>query len=185
MRTFIAIDLDEAIKKELTALVEELRPLGKNVRWVNPAGMHLTLKFLGEISDQDSRDVCAAVEEIASRHQAFQLALKGTGVFPPGRQDPRVLWVGAENNPGLTELQADVEQGLEKLGWEREKREYHPHLTLGRVKFPSRLDALLSEFEKSRSRSFGEMRVLRLTFFQSTLKPSGAEYSVLAEFKLK
>jgi len=185
MRTFIAIDLDGAIKKELAALVEELRPLGKNIRWVKPAGMHLTLKFLGEISDQQARDVCASAKEIAGRHQAFHLALKSTGVFPPGRRDPRVLWVGAENNPGLIGLQADVDRGLERLGWEREKREYHPHLTLGRVKFPSRMDAFLAEFEKNRDRAFGEMRVLRVTFFQSILKPSGAEYSILAEFALK
>jgi 2'-5' RNA ligase len=93
--------------------------------------------------------------------------------------------VGVEDNPSLIALQADVELGLEKLGWEKEKREYHPHLTIGRVKFPSRLDALLAEFEKSRDRSFGGMRVSRVTFFQSVLKPSGAEYSALAEFRLK
>lgn len=185
MRTFIAIDLEEGIKKELAALVEEIRPLGKNVRWVTPAGMHLTLKFLGEISVPDSRDVCGTVEQIVGQHPTFALVLKGRGVFPPGRRDPRVLWVGVEDNPSLIELQADVERGLEKLGWEREKRDYHPHLTIGRVKFPSRLDALLAEFEKNRGRSFGEMRVLRLTFFQSTLKPWGAEYSVIAEFNLK
>ncbi len=185
MRTFIAIDLDDGIKKELTALVEEFRPLGKNVRWVSLAGMHLTLKFLGEIAAPASQEVCRTVEQIAGRHPAFPLVLKGTGVFPPGRRDPRVLWVGVAENPSLVGLQADVERGLEELGWEKEKREYHPHLTLGRVKFPSRLDALLAEFEKNRDRSFGGMQVLRVTFFQSTLKPSGAEYSVLAEFRLQ
>ena len=185
MRTFIAIDLDEGIKKELAALVEELRPFGKNVRWVGPGGMHLTLKFLGETSDSGFQEACGALQQIIGRHPAFSLVLKSTGVFPPGRRDPRVLWVGVEDNPSLIELQADVERGLEKLGTEKEKREYHPHLTIGRVRFPSRLDALLAEFEKSRGRPFGGMRVSRVAFFQSILKPSGAEYTVLAEFRLK
>jgi 2'-5' RNA ligase len=184
MRTFIAIDLDEGIKKELAALVEELRPLGKNVRWVNPSGMHLTLKFLGETSAPQFQDACGALEQVIGRHPAFSLALKSTGVFPPGRRDPRVLWVGVEDNPNLIALQADVELGLEKLGWEKEKREYHPHLTIGRLRFPSHLAVLMAEFGKSRARSFGGMSVSRVAFFQSVLKPSGAEYSILAEFQL-
>jgi 2'-5' RNA ligase len=185
MRTFIAIDLDETIKKNLETMVDEVRPLGKNIRWVSPAGMHLTLKFLGETAESDFQGVCRAVERVAGRHTSFPLALTGTGVFPPGGRNPRVLWVGVENNPNLVELQADVERGLEELGWEREKRTYHPHLTLGRVKFPSPCDALLAELEKRRGRTFGTMRVLKLTIFQSVLKPSGAEYSILAEFSLK
>jgi len=184
MRTFIAIDLDESLKRALETLVGELRPLAKSVRWVGVAGMHLTLKFLGEISEADSARVSSVLGEIAPRHPNFELVLEGTGVFPPGRRDPRVLWVGMASGPPLLALQEDIEREMEKLGFEREKRRFHPHLTLGRVKFPSRLDLLVQEMGKRQGQKFGGMRVRKFTFFQSTLKPSGAEYTVLKEFFL-
>ncbi len=184
MRTFIAIDLDEAIKKSLAAWIDELRPRAKEVRWVSPAGMHLTLKFLGEISPDFSPEVCRAVDRAVSRHPSFGLALKGTGVFPPGKKAPRVLWAGVEPNPALDSLQLEIEESLAEIGLEKEKREFHPHLTVGRVKSPRGIEELLSELEKSRHRSFGRMEVIKVTFFESLLKPSGAEYKSLAEFRL-
>jgi len=184
MRTFIAIDLDDSLKKALETLAGELGPLAKSVRWVGAAGMHLTLKFLGEIAEADAARVSSALEEVASRHRVFALMLEGTGAFPPGRRDPRVLWVGVAPGPPLLGLQEDIEKEMEKLGFEREKRLFHPHLTLGRVKFPSRLDLLIQELRKHQDQRFGEMSVQKFTFFQSTLKPSGAEYTVLKELRL-
>ncbi len=184
MRTFIAIDLDSQLKKNLAALIDELRPNGKNIRWVSAEAMHLTLKFLGEIADQDVSRIASTVEHIAKNHKPFDLKLLGTGWFPPGKKDPRVLWVGIQGDPSLKVLQEDIESGMEKLGFAREKREFHPHLTLGRVKFPSRLESLLSELEKNKETAFGKMEAQKVTFFKSTLKPSGAEYSVLSEFPL-
>ncbi len=185
MRTFIAIDLDLPLKKILEALIDELRPNGKNIRWVNTQGMHLTLKFLGEIPDQDVLRIAGLLENIVKSHSAFDLTLQGAGWFPPGRKNPRVLWVGVDGGPSLKTLQEEIEIAVEKLGFAREARESHPHLTLGRVKFPSLLEPLLSDLEKRRETVFGEMRVSKVTFFKSTLKPSGAEYSVLSEFPLR
>jgi 2'-5' RNA ligase len=184
MRTFIAIDLDDGLKKALETLAGELRPLAQSVRWVGAAGMHLTLKFLGEIEEADAARISAALEEIGPRHAVFALVLQGTGAFPPGRRDPRVFWAGAAPEPPLLGLQEDIEKEMEKLGFEREKRRFHPHLTLGRVKFPSRLDFLIQEMRKHQDRRFGEMSVEKFTFFQSTLKPSGAAYTVLKEYLL-
>lgn len=185
MRTFIAIGLDEAIRKNLAALIDELKPWGKDVRWVSPAGMHLTLKFLGEVSPNFSREICRTLDLVVGKHSPFGLVVRGTGVFPPGKGAPRVLWAGIEAGPGLESLHEEIEQGLEKLGLERERREFHPHLTLGRVKLPRRNGRLLAELEKHRERVFGRMDVSRVTFFQSFLKPEGAEYRALAEFNLK
>ncbi len=184
MRTFIAIDLDDGLKKSLAALVDELRPLAKNVRWVNVSGMHLTLKFLGEIPEENAAGIGAALEEMASRQRPFRLVLKGTGIFPQGRINPRVFWVGAEPVPGLVLLQEEIEREMDKLGFEREKRPYHPHLTLGRVKFAGPLDPLVKEFEQRQDRVFGEMNVRQFILFRSLLKPTGAEYSVLKELDL-
>lgn len=185
MRTFIAIDLDSQLKKNLAALIDELRPNGKNVRWVSAEAMHLTMKFLGEIADRDVARTASTLENIVKNHKPFLLKLLGTGWFPPGRKDPRVLWVGVQGDPSLKVLQEDTESAMERLGFAREKREFHPHLTLGRVKFPSRFEPLLLELEKRQNAAYGEMQVRKITFFKSTLKPSGAEYSVLSEFQLK
>jgi 2'-5' RNA ligase len=129
MRTFIAIDLDIGLKKSLAALVDELRPLAGNVRWVNVSGMHLTLKFLGEIQEESAAGIGSVLDEISRRHRPFPLVLKGTGVFSQGRKNPRVFWVGAEPVMDLMSLQEEIERGMERLGFEREKRPYHPHLT--------------------------------------------------------
>lgn len=184
MRTFIAIDLDSPLKRNLEALIDELRPHGKNIRWVSAEGMHLTLKFLGEIADQNVSGIAGSLENVIKNYKPFSLRLQGAGWFPPGRKNPRVLWVGVQGDPSLKILQEEVESATEKLGFAREKREFHPHLTLGRVKFPSGLEPLLLELEKHKETTFGEMQVRKVTFFKSTLKPSGAEYSVLSEFAL-
>lgn len=113
------------------------------------------------------------------------LTVSGTGAFPPGSRTPRVLWAGVQAAPSLSLLQEEIEAGCETLGFARETRPFSPHLTLGRVKSPAGLAPVLQEFEKSREAAFGEMIVGRLTFFQSTLKPSGAEYSIIREFPLK
>jgi 2'-5' RNA ligase len=184
MRTFIAIDLDNQLKKNLEALIDELRPNGRNIRWVRSEAMHLTLKFLGEIAEENVSRIESALENIVKTHRSFTLKLQGTGVFPPGRRDPRVLWVGIQGDPSFKVLQEAIESAMEKLGFAREKRDFQPHLTLGRVKFPSRLEPLLADLEKHKETPFGEMEVRKVTFFRSTLRPSGAEYSVLSEFPL-
>jgi RNA 2',3'-cyclic 3'-phosphodiesterase len=184
MRTFIAIDLDESLKRALEILADELKPLTRSVRWVGPSGMHLTLKFLGEISEEDAVRVSSALEETASRHRVFTLVLERTGTFPPGGRAPRVLWVGVVPAAPLLALQEDIEGEMAKLGFEREKRAFHPHLTLGRVKSPSGLDPVVQEISQQQDRRFGDMSVQKFILFQSVLKPSGAEYTVLKEFRL-
>jgi 2'-5' RNA ligase len=184
MRTFIAVDLDEALKKSIAALVDELKPLAGNVRWVGASGMHLTLKFLGEIPEDEAAGVSSVLGHIAARHQPFPLLIKGTGVFPRGRRNPRVFWVGAVPVPALISLQEEIEREMEKRGFERERRPFRPHLTLGRVKFPAPLDSLVKGLQRHEQRIFGEMNVHGFVFFRSILRPSGAEYSVLKELCL-
>lgn len=181
MRAFIAIDLDEALKKSLADFVEELRPLARNVRWVGRPGMHLTLKFLGEIAEADVCGISSALEEIGRRQRPFPLVLQGTGAFPPGRRIPRVFWVGVAPVPALISLQEEIENEMGKRDFERENRPYHPHLTLGRVKSPEPLDPLILELQRHKERLFGEMNVQRFILFRSVLRPSGAEYTILKE----
>lgn len=186
MRTFIAIDLDPEIKKTLSVLIDELDKGHKNVRWVRHEGMHLTLKFLGEIGREKVSEIENVLKMISKKYGSFSLKFKSTGSFPPGMKNPRVLWIGIEEEEEtLTALQALLEGELEKLGFPRERRKFHAHLTLGRVKSLFNIKETLSILEKHRNRNFGEMKAVKISFIQSTLKPTGAEYSILSEFELR
>jgi 2'-5' RNA ligase len=184
MRTFIAIELAPEIKSELTRLIQNLASLTKNVRWVRADGLHLTLKFLGEILDAQAGRVSAVVEPCCRGRSPFSLSVKGTGWFPPGSKSPRVLWVGLEAGPDLASLQSGIELALAKEGFPSEKRDFHPHLTMGRIRSPHGLRPVLDELERAKDSEFGRMTVSHVTFFQSRLKPDGAEYSILGRFPL-
>ncbi len=184
MRTFIAIELDINIKNNLSEFIRKLDMGSKSIRWVKPQGMHLTLKFLGEIPEEKVHQVREVLEQSLRGYPAFSLRLKGTGSFPPRAKFPRVLWVGVEHNETLQKIQARLENGLEKLHFPKEKREYHPHLTLGRIKAPRNLDPVLTLLKEKEKKDFGEMKVGKITLFQSLLKPTGAEYAVLSEHRL-
>lgn len=188
MRTFIAIDLSQEIKKVLSRLIEELDEMDKEhkkIRWIKKEGMHLTIKFLGDIENEKISLIEKALKNISEKFEPFVLKLKGTGTFPPRSKNPRVLWIGIKEEETLKALQYQIEAELEKLSFPRESRKFHPHLTLGRVKVFSSLRQTLLLLEKYRERIFGEMKVEKITFFQSKLKPTGAEYSILSEFELK
>lgn len=184
MRSFVAIDLEPEIKRTLENLIQKLKKTGADVRWVGPQGMHLTLKFLGEVGADSLPAVEAVLRLAASGHQGFPLRLHGTGAFP-GQNNPRVLWVGITEEPELMGLQEDIDQGLEMEGYPRDEKAFHPHLTLGRVKSPSGIREVVLELEKYREVSFGEMTVRKVALFESTLRPQGAEYRVAAEFGLR
>lgn len=181
MRAFIAIDLDQAIKSELSALVARLARTRAEVRWVKLQGMHLTLKFLGEISaESDLPRVDQALRNAVLGTPCFELVLSGTGAFPDVRR-PRVLWAGVEPNPALDALQGRLESLLEQAGFPREDRPFKPHLTLGRVKGKFGLEAALAELSRNEKKTFGSMTVTRLSLFESRLRPDGAEYRVVSE----
>ncbi|HMA52934.1 MAG TPA: RNA 2',3'-cyclic phosphodiesterase [Acidobacteriota bacterium] len=183
MRAFIAIDLEPTIKESLRSLVERLRATRADVRWVNGGGMHLTLKFLGPVDEGQALRVKDILTEAAGKHHAFPLRLEGTGAFP-GEASPRVLWVGFAAEPELLTLQEDLDASLEAEGFEREKRTFTPHLTLGRVKGPERIAKAMSELAKHREESFGSMTVRKIALFESLLRPEGAEYRIVFEAAL-
>lgn len=184
MRTFIAIELEANLKKNLFDFQRKLRKLGPpTISWTRESGMHLTLKFLGEIDETESVRLKEPLAAVCAAAISFPISVRGTGSFPPHRP-PRVLWVGVEGPPALADLQAGVEAAAEEIGVPREERPFHPHLTLGRVKAPGGLQALMADLDRARALEFGSMTVRSLTFFQSVLKPSGAEYHPLAVFNL-
>lgn len=184
MRTFIAIELDINIKTNLFEFLRKLDMGIKGIRWIKSQGMHLTLKFLGEITEKKASQVRTVLDQSMKDYPPFLLSLKGTGAFPPRSKFPRVLWVGVEHNETLHKIQARLENDMEKLHFPKEKREFHPHLTLGRIKRPQNLGPILSLLQEQEKKEFGKMNVKKINFFQSILKPTGAEYSILSEHKL-
>jgi len=185
MRMFVAIELEKRIKDSVSALIKKLDKGDRNIRWVKPQGMHLTLKFLGDVSEDKIKEVKSVLGNIAKDYSPFQLHLKGTGTFPTEARIPRVAWIGIEKNEVLQRIQTRVENELHKIRFPKEKRKFHPHLTLGRIKGPQNLGVVIKTLKQYEEAEFGEMTVNRITLFKSTLKPTGAEYTILSEFYLE
>lgn len=185
MRTFIAVDLDPEIKRSLSDFVRRLKKASPDgTSWVREAGMHLTLKFLGEIDEARVEPVAKAMDEAVQSGRPFLIRVRGTGVFPNPRF-PRVLWVGIAPSGDLDALQARLESALAGAGFERESRPFHPHLTLGRVRSVPGIRNAVTELELQKNAEFGTMTAVKIALFRSVLRPGGAEYSVLKESPLR
>ncbi len=188
MRVFIAIDIDDRIRKALARLQDEM--LAKvdikksDAKWVNPKTMHLTLKFLGEIKDQQVVDVCNITRDVASRQKSFDIEIGGVGYF--GGKSARVLWVGAgQESENLLQLHADLEQGLASAGWPPETRKFAGHLTLCRIR-NSRAGVKLARLtEEYKGFSLGIVPADALCVYQSELRPEGPVYTVLGSYELQ
>jgi len=188
MRVFIAIDIDEQIRKALGGLQNELRSKvdikKSDVKWVNPDNIHLTLKFLGEIKDIQTVDVCNITKEVASRHESFELALETVGHF--GGRSARVLWVGTgQNSDNLLQLQSDLEEQLASAGWPRETRKFSGHLTLCRVRNSKAGVKLAQVTEEYKDFKLGTIAADSVLVYQSQLTPKGPIYTVLGNYKLQ
>ncbi|MCS7286387.1 MAG: RNA 2',3'-cyclic phosphodiesterase [Anaerolineae bacterium] len=190
IRTFVAIELDEEALEWLKRVQERLKtelPQGI-VRWVDPKGIHLTLKFLGEIPANKVKAVEEVLKEVSHRHRPFYFDYGGLGCFPSSSH-PNVVWVGVEEKTGaLLALQQDVERSLLKLGFRPEDRPFSPHLTLGRVSkgASSAERKRLGEYIKAgKVGSGGKVLVKAISLMKSDLRPSGAVYTRLALFPLK
>jgi len=188
MRVFIAIDIDEQIRKALGSLQNELRSkadIKKNdVKWVNPDNMHLTLKFLGEIKDVQAVEVCNITKEVASRHESFELDVETVGYF--GGRSARVLWVGVgQNCENLLQLQSDLEEQLASAGWPKETRKFSGHLTLCRVRNSKAGVKLAQMTEGYKDFKLGTISADLVSVYQSQLTPKGPVYTVLGNYKLQ
>ena len=190
IRTFIAIELDESVKDGLTKLQKRLEgqaPRG-SVRWVRPEGIHLTLKFLGDVPADQIEEITRALQKGCEGFAPFSLSCGGLGCFPNLKR-PRVVWTGIQEETGtLAQLQRAIEEHVAPLGYPTEKRKFSPHLTLGRVQKRvssgdlRRLGELVGASETG---TLGQMEVRSVNLMRSDLRPSGAVYTRLAEVELK
>jgi len=179
VRTFIAIELDEAIRTRLAQTAEALRGAGCKVRWVTPERMHLTLKFLGEIEPAALDAVAGAMATAAAGAGAFEIQVAGLGAFPP-RGAPRVVWAGVRDPEGqLAALHGRLNEALAAAGFERERRAFRAHLTLGRVKERRGAERLRRRLDEQAGGEFGIQEVRELVCFRSELSAHGPAYTPL------
>jgi len=180
MRLFVALEIPTEVRQNLAALLDSLRAISREPKWVRPESLHVTLKFLGEVADEEIGAVRAALEEIRSE-QAVSLEFRGLGFFPNTKR-PRVFWAGIEASANLKKLAEEIEAAMEKCGIPRETREFSPHLTLARLERPSMPEKLRVAIAENEQREFGALRTNEFHLIQSKLKPSGAEYTTIARF---
>lgn len=178
MRTFLAIEVPQYLRKKVDSLIQEEKKRGLPIKWVACDNLHITLKFLGEIDGIKKDEIAPVIAEVSKRYTPFKVRLEGLGCFPSPR-NPRVLWVGVTDGAEtLGRLASDLEERLSQFDFKKEKR-FHAHLTIGRIKKFCKIDDILSK--SITTDAFG---VDAITLFKSTLKPEGPIYEELKKFTL-
>ena len=187
-RVFVAILMGEQARKAVAAQITRLRPLSKAVTWVPPSGLHVTLSFLGDQTDEQLRDIMPALEEAAEDVSGFTMGLRGLGAFP-GLEHPRTIWVGVSDGGEVRYLQSRVAEALERRGIPGERRAWQPHVTIGRIP-PNRrwrrdgMAEIRSGLIRGGATVFGNSQVSSIELMRSDLFPSGARYTGIASVPL-
>ena len=184
LRLFIAIELPSNIIDGLRNVQEELKDKSNKSSWAKPENIHLTLKFLGDTETGKIDSMVNILEGIAGRSFSFEISVKGVGTFPAAG-NPRVIWVGIEENKDMLQLYNNIEEGLAALGFEKERRDFKPHLTIGRIKFLNDRAGLRRGLEKVAGLNLARFAVAGFALFKSTLTPEGAIHTKLKEYTLQ
>jgi 2'-5' RNA ligase len=184
IRGFVAIELPGTVKAFLTEVSGDLKRCRADVKWVRPEGIHLTLKFLGNVRGDLIPAIENALHATLVGQAAMNLQVTGLGAFP-GLNKPRVIWAGLKDMSGrMAPLATEIDKALEPLGFEREKRPFSPHLTLGRVRSNSGIRELVEAVRNQMDTAGPQFAADCVIFFESILKPSGAEYYPICSFDL-
>ena len=185
IRSFIAVEVPQAVKSRMDELQREIRRTEADVKWVRPEGIHLTLKFLGSIRQDDVERISQSIAPTIAGWEPFEVRVQGMGCFPNPR-NPRVVWLGMDRGKEtLTSLQQAVEKKMAELSFPPEDRPFSPHLTLGRVRSARGKGGLARAIEKHREAEVGTFQVREVFLFRSELHPSGAVYTKLGEFLMR
>ena len=188
IRTFVAVELSDSIKAHIAAGIAQLRQEQiDNMRLVRPEGVHLTLKFLGDIDANRVPTVADAMTQAAARHAPFSLALGQPGVFPNTNR-ARVLWIGVEGDLQLLRLlQSDIEEALIAAGFPPEKQRFNPHLTIGRMHHRASREDRRRATDALAALTLPEDRTIAvkaISLMKSTLFPGGAIYDQIVHTEL-
>jgi len=177
MRLFVALELDERAEALLADCQGRLKAVQRQLRWVRPDQIHLTLKFLGEVPEAQVPAICQALESLAV-HEPVEFGIAGIGWFGPP-SSPRVIWIGVEEPTGRLEaLQKACESALADLGFAPERRPFKPHLTLGRVRRGRGGRQISQAVARLEADGVGplDQRCDQVVLFESRLRPQGPQY---------
>ncbi len=185
IRTFIAIETNDAVRQRAAELIGILAATGAKVSWTKPHNLHLTLKFLDEVPRSSIPKVNAAVQKAAATLEPFELEIGTAGAFPNSGR-PRTLWLGAgQGSEALGKLHAALESELKAIGFPKEHRRFAGHLTIGRVRDPSpELSELGALLKQHAAFVAGRISVAELVVFSSQLAPQGAIHEALSRAAL-
>lgn len=183
MRTFIAVELPQEVKRKIEEVQAPLKKTDTHVSWVKPGNVHVTLKFLGEVKDEKVEDVFRSTEEALKESKVFDLSLKDLGCFPNLRR-PRVVWVGVDQGKDeLFQMQRRIEEELFKVRFPKEAKPFSAHLTIGRVKSGRNIEELTRQIDNTKFQT-EEVRIDEVVVMKSQLHPHGAIYTPLKKIKL-
>jgi RNA 2',3'-cyclic 3'-phosphodiesterase len=189
LRSFVAVEIPAEMQSALARCTAPLqkalpKPL---IRWVAPQNVHLTLKFLGDVSPANLERLAEALKVEAVAHETFTMSVDGLGAFPTPRR-ARVIWIGLEAPAALMALLRGVESVAARLGYASENRPFSPHLTIGRVGqnvSATDLQRIRTALEGTVVGALGTVRVEAVHIFKSDLKPGGPVYSHLYTLPMK
>jgi RNA 2',3'-cyclic 3'-phosphodiesterase len=188
LRAFIAADIPPFIQQSIQRHMDALRQaIGYSVRWVSAQNIHLTLKFLGEVSPANLEMLTQMLRAEADSHPAFDISIGGLGSFPSPKR-ARVLVIRIQAPAELEALQRGIESAVARLGYESDPRRFSPHLTIGRVReniTASAQQDIRRTLEETKIDSLGTARVDSVHLYKSELKPAGSVYTKLFSAPLK
>ena len=185
IRTFVALNVTESVRSRAAELADRLRESQADVKWMDSSNMHLTLKFLGDVSEQELAEVCHTAQAVCRETDVFELQCGGAGAFPNADR-PRTVWIGvSQGSQPLAALHQRMEQAFRELGFRREQRRFHGHLTLGRVQGggpkQQALGELLGQYDDFQTPI---MLAEEVRVYASYLDKTGPTYEILARCPL-
>ena len=185
-RLFLAIPINTE-NNGFAPLVNDLRNRlshEKLINWVRPTNIHLTLKFIGETPPQDEPKIIEAVSKVVENHHSFTMDFNRTGIFG-ARYAPRVLWLGMQQTPDeLLRLEEDVLKAFDSIGYQRDRQNFVPHLTLGRIKDLCEKQYFQKVVQAIEQKTYIHQEVNEIILFQSILRPDGAVYKIVKKWNL-
>lgn len=183
VRAFVAIPVPRRVAEAALDAAQRAAGTVRSIRWVALENIHLTLKFLGEISDEQAAGISAGLEAIAREATRDKGQVRGLGAFPPGGP-VRIIWAGVAGAPTLTDLARRVEDAAERIGVAREDRPFAPHVTIGRKKDPRGSEQLRAGLAAC-VKDFGPLPVEEIVLMRSELHAEGAKYEIVAKYGMR
>lgn len=182
-RVFAAINISPGEKIIKVISQGESMFINDRIRWVNPNQLHLTIKFFGEISESSIDRIKKNFSDVTCKNSSFEFMLKGLGVFG-SRYKPKVIWIGTENDIFLKEFAEQFLEVSEALGFNEERLNFVPHLTIGRISKIKNRHKLNEWISNNKNMVFQDVEVDCITLYESLLKPTGAVHKVIEKFYL-